>query len=64
MRVTIVNLFSPPDLAPSAHLAASLAEHRAALGDDVTVVCGTGAYLGGNPIGTRHRRDRARPPRP
>jgi colanic acid biosynthesis glycosyl transferase WcaI len=47
MRVTIVNLFYPPDLAPSAHLAASLADHRAALGDDVTVVCGTGSYLGG-----------------
>lgn len=47
MRVTIVNLFYPPDLAPSAHLAASVADHRAALGDEVTVVCGTGAYLGG-----------------
>lgn len=46
MRVTIVNLFYPPDLAPSAHLAASLADHRATLGDDVTVVCGTGSYLG------------------
>ena len=48
MRVAIVNLFYPPDLAPSAHLAASLAEHRASLGDDVTVVTGTGAYLGGS----------------
>lgn len=48
MRVTIVNLFYPPDLAPSAHLAASLADHRATLGDDVTVVCGTGSYLGGS----------------
>ena len=48
MRVTIVNLFYPPDLAPSAHLAASLADHRAALGDEVTVVCGTGSYLGGS----------------
>jgi glycosyltransferase involved in cell wall biosynthesis len=47
VRVTIVNLFYPPDLAPSAHLAASVADHRAALGDDVTVVCGTGTYLGG-----------------
>ena len=48
MRVTIVNLFYPPDLAPSAHLAASLADHRAALGDEVTVVSGTGSYLGGS----------------
>ena len=48
MRITIVNLFYPPDLAPSAHLAASLADHRVALGDEVTVVCGTGAYLGGS----------------
>lgn len=48
MRVTIVNLFYPPDLAPSAHLAASLADHRATLGDDVTIVCGTGSYLGGS----------------
>jgi colanic acid biosynthesis glycosyl transferase WcaI len=48
VRVTIVNLFYPPGLAPSAHLAASLADHRAALGDDVIVVCGTGSYLGGS----------------
>jgi colanic acid biosynthesis glycosyl transferase WcaI len=48
VRVTIVNLFYPPDLAPSAHLAASLADHRAELGDEVTVVCGTGSYLGGS----------------
>jgi colanic acid biosynthesis glycosyl transferase WcaI len=48
VRITIVNLFYPPDLAPSAHLTASLAEHRAAQGDDVTVVCGTGTYLGGS----------------
>jgi len=47
VRIAIVNLFYPPDLAPSAHLAASLAEHRSASGDDVTVVCGRGAYLGG-----------------
>ena len=53
MRVTIVNLFYPPNLAPSAHLAASLADHRAALGDEVTVVCGTGGYLGGSEQGAR-----------
>ena len=48
MRVTIVNLFYPPGVAPSGHLAASLADHRAGLGDDVTVVAGTGSYLGGS----------------
>ena len=47
MRLTIVNLFYPPDLAPSAHFAASLAAHRAALGDRVTVITGRGSYLGG-----------------
>ncbi|MBA3737411.1 MAG: glycosyltransferase family 4 protein [Actinobacteria bacterium] len=57
MRVTIVNLFYPPNLAPSAHLAASLAEHRAALGDQVTVVCGTGGYLGGSERGARSAQD-------
>jgi glycosyltransferase involved in cell wall biosynthesis len=61
VRVTIVNLFYPPDLAPSAHLAASLADHRAALGDDVTVVCGTGTYLGGTE--RRGRRPPAGSPR-
>ena len=58
MRVTIVNLFYLPNLAPSAHLAASLADHRAALGDEVTVVCGTGSYLGGSERGAGAARDR------
>ena len=53
MRIAIVNLFYPPSLAPSAHLAASLADHRAAQGDDVTVVCGRGGYLGGAEEGAR-----------
>lgn len=44
MRLTIVNQFYVPDLSPTAHLAASLAEHRAARGDRVTVVAGSGAY--------------------
>lgn len=47
MRVAIVNLFYPPDLGASPHFARSLAEHRAALGDDVTVIAGKGSYLGG-----------------
>lgn len=45
MRVTIVNQFFPPDLAPTAHLAASLARHRAELGDEVTVVTSRGDYV-------------------
>jgi colanic acid biosynthesis glycosyl transferase WcaI len=56
VRVTIVNLFYPPTLAPSAHLAASLADHRAAQGDEVTVVCGKGGYLGGPEEGARSLR--------
>lgn len=44
MRITIVNQFYRPDIAPTAHLAASLAEHRAAMGDQVTVIAGKGAY--------------------
>jgi colanic acid biosynthesis glycosyl transferase WcaI len=56
MRVTLVNLFYPPDLAASAHLAASLADHRAAQGDEVTIVCGRGGYLGGAERGARSSR--------
>jgi colanic acid biosynthesis glycosyl transferase WcaI len=48
VRLVIVNLFYPPDLAPSAHFAASLAEHRASLGDEVTVISGRGSYIGGS----------------
>jgi len=44
-RITIVNQFYPPDLAPTAHLAASLAEHRANRGDEVTVITGVAGYV-------------------
>ncbi|HZB01756.1 MAG TPA: glycosyltransferase family 4 protein [Actinomycetota bacterium] len=47
MRLSIVNLFYPPDLSPTGHMAASLAEHRAERGDRVTVIAGTGGYVGG-----------------
>jgi colanic acid biosynthesis glycosyl transferase WcaI len=47
MRLAIVNQFYVPDISPTAHLAASLAEHRAAIGDQVTVVCGSGTYTPG-----------------
>ena len=46
MRLTLINQFYPPDLSPTAHLCASLANHRAALGDQVTVLTGDGGYLG------------------
>ncbi|MFL5798810.1 MAG: glycosyltransferase family 4 protein [Actinomycetota bacterium] len=61
MRLAIVNLFYPPDVAPSAHFAASLAEHRAARGDEVTVITGRGAYLGGT--SATHRPGGERSPR-
>ncbi len=46
MRLTIVNQFYKPDISPTASLAASVAEHRAAhCGDLVTVVTGRGSYI-------------------
>ncbi len=47
MRLSVVNQFYAPDISPTAQLAASLAEHRAALGDDVTVIAGRAGYLEG-----------------
>ena len=44
MRLTILNQYYPPDLAPTGRLAASLAEHRAEMGDQVSVVTGRGRY--------------------
>lgn len=52
MRITILNQFYPPDLAPTAHLAASLAEHRAAAGDEVTVITSRSSYVTGAPVDT------------
>lgn len=45
MRLTIINQFYRPDIAPTAQLAASLADHRAARGDDVIVVTSKGNYV-------------------
>ncbi len=45
MRLTIINQFYTPDLSPTAHLAASLAQHRAELGDEVSVVTSLGGYV-------------------
>ena len=47
MRLTILNQFYAPDISPTAQMAASLAEHRAAGGDAVTVVTGRAGYLEG-----------------
>lgn len=47
MRLTLVNQFYAPDISPTAQLAASLAEHRARHGDQVTVITGRAGYLEG-----------------
>ena len=60
MRVTIINQFYAPDISPTAHLAASLAEDRAARGDTVTVVASRGGYV---PSSTDAKRDREGNPR-
>ena len=45
-RVTILNQFYTPDISPTAHLSASLAEHLADEGHDVTVIASRGGYRG------------------
>src|SRR6187551_58314 len=45
MRLLLLNQFYAPDISPTAQLAASLAEHRAAQGDEVTVITGKAGYL-------------------
>jgi hypothetical protein len=53
MRLTLVNQYYAPDISPTAQLAASLAEHRADLGDEVTVITGRAGYLEGlSPVGS------------
>lgn len=47
MRLTLVNQFYAPDISPTAQLASSLAEHRGARGDRVTVITGRAGYLEG-----------------
>ena len=47
MRVALINQFYPPDVSPTAHLCASLAEHRAASGDRVTVITSRSGYVRG-----------------
>lgn len=50
MRIAVLNQFYKPDLAPTGHLAASLAEHRAKQGDTVTVVTSPGGYVPDSPL--------------
>ncbi len=45
MRITIINQFYVPDISPTAHLSASLAEHLAEQGHEVTVVTSRGGYV-------------------
>ncbi len=56
-RITLVNQFYPPDLSPTAHLTASLAEHLAGRGDIVTVLTGGEGYVA--PRSGRRGRDGA-----
>jgi glycosyltransferase involved in cell wall biosynthesis len=46
MRLLILNQFYAPDISPTAQLAASLAEHRASEGDEVTVITSRWRYRG------------------
>lgn len=45
MRITIINQFYKPDISPTAHLAASLAEHRVKLKDEVRIIASAGGYV-------------------
>ena len=45
MRLTLINQFYLPDISPTAHLCAALAEHRAGRGDRVTVLTSSSGYL-------------------
>jgi glycosyltransferase involved in cell wall biosynthesis len=45
VRLTLINQFYRPDISPTAQLSASLAEHRAKLGDRVTVITSRGKYV-------------------
>lgn len=45
MRITLINQFYKPDVAPTAQLTADVAEHFAKLGHQVTVVASRGGYV-------------------
>jgi glycosyltransferase involved in cell wall biosynthesis len=60
MRLTVLNQFYVPDIAPTGKLAASLADHRAALGDQVTVVTSRGGYVANSRMESRTESDNPR----
>jgi colanic acid biosynthesis glycosyl transferase WcaI len=60
LRIAMINQFYPPDLSPTAHLAASLAAHRAAEGDVVTIVASSGGYVPAKGIQLRADSDNPR----
>jgi hypothetical protein len=45
MRITIINQFYAPDISPTAHLAASLAEGLAEHGHQMTIIASRGGYV-------------------
>lgn len=45
MRITFINQFYKPDVAPTAQLTAGVAEHFAAMGHEVTVIASRGGYV-------------------
>jgi glycosyltransferase involved in cell wall biosynthesis len=62
LRITLINQYYAPDLSPTARLAVSLAEHRAAMGDEVMVVTSAARYAGnGNPVRRPPRNQRGNP---
>ena len=58
VRVTLVNQFYPPDLAPTGRLLEDVADELAARGHEVRVVCSRAAYGAGRsrPIETDPRK--------
>ena len=50
MRIAIINQFYTPDISPTAHLSAALAEGLAAKGHGVTMVTSQGGYVEGSPV--------------
>jgi len=46
MHVVFINQYFPPDVAPTGVLVRKVAEEIAAMGHEVTVICGTGGYGG------------------
>lgn len=56
-RITILNQFYVPDLSPTAHLSASLAQYLARQGHEVTVVTSRGGYVPASPTAAREERE-------